>query len=442
LLEELQNSDDPLAKVFEFYRRYLDDSVLMFGAQSKIEADGIANRLFVLLKSMNPAFDFTFTGAVKNLVVLDISVELLPEGLRLRNYQKPTDKRTLLSAVSSHPAHVKQSIAYSVALRMRRLCNHEEDFHSALIDQAWALLSRGHEEEWIVKGFSRVVEKSREEALQKSERKSDTKNTVRLVTSYDPSVNVEKVFRRVRKEKSSLGNTTRGTYLKDVHLQLAFRNAPNLRRLLVNKSQRGEVLQPEKFEGFSGCESGCVFCRSMPNQLPALKVLSIFFESLPALDGRRKILQDLKIPTAKCSTTNLVYLCGCLKCGVFYVGETGDAFKTRCSRHRAPPGDRELYLKEGANKNWSELRRHFASDDHQGSFWVAPIAVFAPDGPVSLRKKKEAFWIRKLKPTLNQKLQQKPESRSRSSSVTSVGSPPVSPVIRRKLGIAASTKKN
>ncbi len=439
LLEELRNSKDPLAKIFEFYRRYLDDSILMFGAKKKEDAVDLANRLLGLLKSMNPAFDFTCTGAVKELVVLDIAVEISNQGLRLSNYQKPTDKRTLLSANSSHPTHIKKSIPYSVALRMRRLCSEETDFHQALIDQAWVLLGRGYTEEWIVDGFSRAVEKTREEALQKSKRNENTKNTVRLVTNFDPNIDVEKAFRKVRKEKRALSQTSNGTHLNEVHLQLAFRNAPNLRRLLVNKDPKEDEVSPERFEGFSKCQGGCILCKDVKDVFPIKKVPQIFVNSLSAGEAKKRELQEMKILTASCATTNLVYFAGCLQCGAFYIGETGDTFKSRCSRHRPLNGDRESCLKDGPNKNWSELRRHFATENHQG-FWVAPLAVFAPDAPPGLRKKKEAAWIRRLKPPLNTKLQQKPEVRSRSSSVTSTGSPPVSPALRRKLGITSSRK--
>jgi hypothetical protein len=37
-------------------------------------------------------------------------VETLPTGLNLQVYRKPTDKRTLLNAESSHPLHVKKAI--------------------------------------------------------------------------------------------------------------------------------------------------------------------------------------------------------------------------------------------------------------------------------------------------------------------------------------------
>jgi hypothetical protein len=322
---------------------------------------------------------------------------------------------------------------------MRRLCSEETDFHQALIEQAWVLLGPGYSEDWIVAGFSRAVEKTREEALQKSKRDENTKNTVRLVTNFDPNIDVEKAFRKVRKEKKALSRTSKGTHLNEVHLQLAFRNAPNLRRLLVNKEQKEDEVNPERFEGFSRCQGGCIFCKDVKDTFPIKKIPQIFINRLSAGEAKKRELQEMKIPSANCATTNLVYFAGCLQCGDFYVGETGDSFKARCSRHRPLNGDRESCLKDGPSKNWSELCRHFAVENHQG-FWVAPLAVFAPDAPPGLRKKKEAAWIRRLKPPLNTKLQQKPEVRSRSSSVTSTGSPPVSPALRRKLGITSSRK--
>jgi hypothetical protein len=449
LLEELRSTDHELAEIFEWYRRYLDDSVLMFGAKrrgertSQEEADRIANRLLFLLKGMNPAFDFTTTKAVKKLVVLDISVECSQEGLRLKNYQKPTDKRTLLSESSSHPSHVKNAIPYSVALRMRRLCNDEEDFRLALVDQAWALLGRGHPESRIRDGFTRAVLKPREEALQRSKR-DHTKNLVRLVTNYDQAINVTKAFKRVRREKKALEDTTSGTHLRDVGLQLAFRNPPNLRRLLINKEPKKQVTDPECFEGFSRCSGGCVFCRDVVDNLKVKKIPEVFSQGLPASDARKKFLEELKIPTATCSTKNLVYLSGCLTCGLFYVGETGDTLNKRCSRHRPQKSDRERHLREGPDKNWSELRKHFAAEDHSNAFWVAPIQVCKEEAPDSFRKKKEAMWIRRLRPQLNVKLQPRDENRSRNSSfssISSVGSPPASPVVRRKLGLQTVSRK-
>ncbi len=292
-----------------------------------------------------------------------------------------------------------------------------------------------------MEGFARAIEKTREEALEKSKRKKDTKNTVCLVTTFDQNFNVNKAFKRIQKEKRYLSNTTRGTHLKDVRFQLAFTNALNLRRLLVNKDPREEVQNPEKYKGFSRCSSKCVFCRDVEGESVVKEIPKSFLDSLPDSDSRKKHLLDLKIPTATCSTTNLVYICGCVQCGMFYVGETGNSLIQRCSRHRSQQGDREKFLKDGPDKNWSEVRRHFASENHKKSFWVAPIVVLNEDAPASLQKKKEALWMRRLRPPLNTKHQPKTKTRSRTNSTASNDSPPVSPTLKRKLGITNPRKK-
>ncbi len=161
---------------------------------------------------------------------------------------------------------------------MRRLCTDDEDFRLALVDQAWALLGRGHQESHIVDGFTRAVLKPRAEALQRSNRKEGTKNVVRLVTTYDQNINVVKAFKRVRKEKEALENTTSGTHLKEVEIQLAFRNALNLRRLLINKEPRDPVSNPERFEGFSRCTGKCAFCKDVEDEAKIKKIPEVFFE--------------------------------------------------------------------------------------------------------------------------------------------------------------------
>jgi hypothetical protein len=253
-----------------------------------------------------------------------------------------------------------------------------------------------------------------------------------------------KAFKRIRKEKEALERTTTGTHLKDVGLQLAFRNALNLRRLLVNKEPKKPETDPECFEGFTRCTGRCVFCRDVLDDPKVKKIPGVFSRNLSHNDPRQKILQDFKIPTSTCSSKNLVYICGCLTCGLFYIGETGDTLNRRCSKHRPQPTDRDRFLLQGPDKNWSEVRRHFAAENHAQSFWVAPLQIYKEEAPDSFRKKREAFWIRRLRPQLNVRLQQKEETRSRTpslSSVSSTGSPPVSPVVRRKLGLPPVARK-
>jgi hypothetical protein len=304
-------------------------------------------------------------------------------------------------------------------------------------------LARGHKTEWIVDGFTRAVMKPRDEALKKSEKKEETKNLVRLVTTFDHKVEVTKGFNKLKKEKRLLESTTDGTYLKGFGLQLAYRNAKNLRRRLVNKSPRVEEVDG-RAGGFTRCSKKCAFCDDIKDEKKILKIPEVFWNKLEENDSRRKKLQEIKIPNSSCASKNLVYLCGCTACGIFYVGETGDTLNRRCSKHRSQPTDAEKYRCSGHIKDWSEVRRHLVERGHAEFFWVAPVELLKPEAPERHRKKREAFWIRFLRPVLNVQLRQQassqPTPRSRSNSATSTGSPPVSPSLRRKLGIPSSIR--
>jgi hypothetical protein len=178
LLRRLEQTNPTRAAIFRFYRRFQDDSILVFACRSLEEAKRIALSFLQDLNSMVPEFRFTTDGATQDLVFLDIHIQVR-EKLTTKNYHKPTDKRTLLNASSDHPIHVKRAIAYGVALRMRRLCSEEEDFKQALVEQGWALLARGHLPKWIRTGFARAAVKSRQECLLPKEKSASEIQKVR-----------------------------------------------------------------------------------------------------------------------------------------------------------------------------------------------------------------------------------------------------------------------
>lgn len=127
------------------------------------------------------------------------------------------------------------------------------------------------------------------------------------------------------------------------------------------------------------------------------------FQMPPLLTGL-----EVKIPTSTCTTSNLIYVCACKTCGVFYVGETGKTLKERCGRHAPKPGDEKVSKRD----NWTEPRRHFAegpcslfrsrdAEITDSRFWVAPIHLLPPSTDRRAREKMEQRYIALLKPSLN-----------------------------------------
>ena len=93
-----------------------------------------------------------------------------------------------------------------------------------------------------------------------------------------------------------------------------------------------------------------------------------------------------------CGTENIIYLITCRKCGIQYVGETGQSLRKRLNNHR----NRLKKL------SCQYLYKHFNSDGHtEDDINIVPIeeVELTPTDKISLsanRLEREDFWYRKL----------------------------------------------
>ena len=61
---------------------------------------------------------------------LDTTVFKVDNKLRTKVYVKPTDRQSYLHSKSEHPNSTKKSIAYSQALRFKKICYNRSDLHN------------------------------------------------------------------------------------------------------------------------------------------------------------------------------------------------------------------------------------------------------------------------------------------------------------------------
>ena len=93
-----------------------------------------------------------------------------------------------------------------------------------------------------------------------------------------------------------------------------------------------------------------------------------------------------------CGTENIIYLITCRKCGIQYVGETGQSLRKRLNNHR----NRLKKL------SCQYLYQHFNSDGHtEDDINIVPIeeVELTPTDKISLsakRLEREDFWYREL----------------------------------------------
>ena len=153
----------------DWWHRFRDDCLGLFRGT---EADFI-----LFLKTMNsidPAIKFTAEiDFEKNSVnFLDVTISIDDQGfLRTDLYTKPNTLNQLLLPTSAHPPSVTRGSAYSLAIRLRRICCTDELFELRAKQLMDRLLERGYAKEIVEAGIRKAREVPRMEALKKVERR-------------------------------------------------------------------------------------------------------------------------------------------------------------------------------------------------------------------------------------------------------------------------------
>ena len=105
------------------YVRFIDDLLLIW--------KGSEEELLKFLNEINtvhPTIKFDFKYSRESIDFLDTTIRNTGNKLTTTLYTKPTDRRAYLHARSYHPGTTKNSIAFSQATRIRRICTNDDDF--------------------------------------------------------------------------------------------------------------------------------------------------------------------------------------------------------------------------------------------------------------------------------------------------------------------------
>ena len=82
------------------------------------------------MNSFHRTIKFTSEYSTTETHFLDVVIRKEENGPTTDLFIKPTDKHQYLHSTSCHPRHCKTSIAYSQALRLRRICSNDVLCHS------------------------------------------------------------------------------------------------------------------------------------------------------------------------------------------------------------------------------------------------------------------------------------------------------------------------
>ena len=326
------------------------------------------------INSFHPTIKCTTECSLTSVNFLDVTVTKSPNGIITDVYSKPTDTHQYLLSNSCHPSHCKKAIAYSQALRIRRICSTDTLYKRRSSDLRKHLVSRGHSERRVQLAINRALNIPRHTLLTNTGTKKVPPNRVALVTTFHPKL--PKLSSILNNNMNILHSSNRLCSAIPELPMVAFRRPKNLGDILVRARLPPGTSQTPSLTEIQGCHK-CTRpkCRTCLYIKPALKVKS------HSTGSSYNIKTD-----SQCSTPNVVYVISCKKCGLQYVGETKTKLSLRFANHVSSIKTKKPY----------PVSIHFNSPNHNVKD-VELIVIEACNGDDTHRKLRESHWIHQLK---------------------------------------------
>ena len=98
-------------------------------------------------------------------------------------YRKQTDRQNYLHARSEHPKLLKDSMPYSQALRIKRICSSQQEFLSHTAKMINQFQKRGHDRSLIEQQINKANLQERKQLL--NEKKKETAKNIPLSFKYN-----------------------------------------------------------------------------------------------------------------------------------------------------------------------------------------------------------------------------------------------------------------
>ena len=168
--------------------RYIDDTFLLW-----THGEEKSNDVITHLNNLHPTIKFTNSFSYNEIPFLDVNVLLINGRLETDLYVKPTDKHQYLLKSSCHPSHTKQSIPFSMALRLRRICSTDEFFSRRSNVLTTHLIKREYQHRFLKEEIEKVRQIPRSKALETSTKQENNRIPF-VVTLIQPFLTYFKSF--------------------------------------------------------------------------------------------------------------------------------------------------------------------------------------------------------------------------------------------------------
>ena len=361
-----------------FYKRFIDDIFLLWS--------GTLEELKVFIEKLNdqhPTIKFDAKYSLTSIEFLDTRVYKSTEGkLQTTLYTKPTDRQSYLHHKSYHPNSCKDSIAYSQALRIRRICSEDSEFnkHSEnLIDK---LVDRGYDKKKVQHQIEKAKETKRIDLLT-SKVKTPKANPILAVT-YNK--NLPNLKEAIDDNWNILSiNPTIAPIFTEKPI-IAFRRNTNLRQILCKHklhNNRPIVVKPKKI-------GRCRPCLSRANNKCCKQMTNTTYVTNRKTGKKFHIFHKLN-----CKSKHVIYLIECALCNFKpYIGKSETASNLRTNNHRT----------DAKKEDSIAVDKHFSSPGHNFTTHAKITLIEKLENTThmteqqitTILERREDFWMLKL----------------------------------------------
>ena len=144
------------------YLRYIDN-IFMIWTGTPTKLDQFTNEI----NKVYPSIKFTTQSSKTQVNFLDTTVRTNHIKLITKTFKKPTGQPAYLHSTSYHPNTLKNNIPYGQALRLKKICTNEKDYHESLQQMKQSFLKRGYKKPHLENQFFKAADKTRKQLLAK-----------------------------------------------------------------------------------------------------------------------------------------------------------------------------------------------------------------------------------------------------------------------------------
>ena len=361
------------------FLRYMDDLFFVWkGTEQELK------HFLEEINKVHPTIKFDFKYSTTEIEFLDLKIFKDFSGkMFTKVYTKPTDRQAYLHKKSAHPNHLKKSIPYGQALRLRRVCTETQDYDEASEALKSRLKERGYKEEEIVRQINEAKSRQREDLLQYKQK--EPLKRIPFVLTYYPDLPNAKAAVEKHWQILHINPKMKSNFAEKPIM--AYRRNQNLGDILGQKTLlNNKVVRKGDISNQSGCCNPCL-TRSDNLCCKQIRQTSTF--------QSRKTKRKYKIfHKVSCKSKFIIYLLECTRCRIQYVGKSEWPMNIRLNKHR-----NDVFREDAI-----QVCKHFKEPGHEFNKH-AKITIIEElkkkDRSLKTMRKileqREDFWILKLK---------------------------------------------